>query len=160
MHLHVQMYTHMHTHAHAHAHSHALAHADAAAYAHAHVRAHAHAHCTRPCTCAGHAYGSAAAQVLAAGAGRAARRIGVAARALRLHTRARTTAEHPRLGSRALSQAASVTVSGSHAFVASYYSDSLTVVDIGDPTSPSIVGFVSSSSQLDGVRGERAGRGA
>ena len=49
-------------------------------------------------------------------------------------------------------QAASVAVSGSFAYVTAYLSDSLVVVDISNPASPVIRGSVVSSSLLDGVR--------
>ena len=49
-------------------------------------------------------------------------------------------------------QAASVAVSGSFAYVTAYLSDSLVVVDISNPASPDIRGSVASSSLLDGVR--------
>ena len=45
-----------------------------------------------------------------------------------------------------------VAVSGSYAYVAGQYSNSLVVVDISNPASPVIRGSVVSSSLLDGVR--------
>ena len=52
----------------------------------------------------------------------------------------------------ARSQAVGVTVRGSFAYVTGYKSDSLAVVNVSDPTSPSIVGSVVSTSVMDGVR--------
>jgi len=49
-------------------------------------------------------------------------------------------------------QALSVAVSGSYAYVAAWNSDSLVVVDISNPASPVLRGSVVSSSFLDGVR--------
>ena len=49
-------------------------------------------------------------------------------------------------------QAISVAVSGSYAYVAAHVSDSLVVVDISNPASPVLRGSVVSSSFLDGVR--------
>ena len=45
-----------------------------------------------------------------------------------------------------------VAVSGSYAYVTRFLSDSLTVVDVSNQASPTIVGSVSSSSVMDGVR--------
>jgi hypothetical protein len=49
-------------------------------------------------------------------------------------------------------QAIGVAVSGSYAYVAAPYSDSLVVVDISNPAIPVIRGSVVSSSLLDHVR--------
>ena len=49
-------------------------------------------------------------------------------------------------------QAFSVAVSSSYAYVAALNSDSLVVVDVSNPASPVIRGSVISSSFLDGVR--------
>ena len=49
-------------------------------------------------------------------------------------------------------QAVHVAVSGSYAYVAGFWSDSLAVVDISNPASPVIRGSVVSSSLLDYVR--------
>ena len=38
-----------------------------------------------------------------------------------------------------------------HALVAAYYSDALTVVDISDPSSPVVSGYLSDSQRLDGA---------
>ena len=51
-----------------------------------------------------------------------------------------------------LSQAFDVEVSGNYAYVTGLYSDSLVVVDVSNPASPSIVGNVSSSSDMKYVR--------
>ena len=45
-----------------------------------------------------------------------------------------------------------VAVSGSYAYVAALFSNSLVVVDLSNPASPAIRGSVVSSSLLDGVR--------
>lgn len=47
----------------------------------------------------------------------------------------------------------SVAVSGNYAYVANYYSDTLTVVDISNPASPTIAGSVIDSTQLDMPQG-------
>ena len=52
-------------------------------------------------------------------------------------------------------QPVAVAVSGSYAYVAGRYSNSLTVVDISNPASPVIRGSVVSSSLLAGVRATR-----
>ena len=49
-------------------------------------------------------------------------------------------------------QAYGVAVAGSYAYVTGGASDSLAVIDISNPASPSIVGSVSSSSVMDYVR--------
>ena len=49
-------------------------------------------------------------------------------------------------------QAIDVAVSGSYAYVAAHFSNSLVVIDISNPASPVIRGSVVSSSLLDGVR--------
>ena len=49
-------------------------------------------------------------------------------------------------------QAWAVAVAGSYAYVTGGNSDSLAVIDISNPASPSIVGSVSDSSVMDGVR--------
>ena len=48
-------------------------------------------------------------------------------------------------------QANGLAVSGSYAYVTGYLSASLAVIDVSDPTSPSIVGNVSSSSVINYV---------
>ena len=53
-------------------------------------------------------------------------------------------------------QAAKVAVSGSYAYVAAHYSNSLVVVDISDPVSPVIRGSVVSPSLLVQVRAARS----
>ena len=49
-------------------------------------------------------------------------------------------------------QANSVAVSGSYAYVTAYLSHSLVVVDISNPASPAVRGSVVSSTVLNGVR--------
>ena len=49
-------------------------------------------------------------------------------------------------------QALGLAVSGSYAYVATYQSNSLVVIDVSNPASPAIRGSVVSSSLLDGVR--------
>ena len=56
------------------------------------------------------------------------------------------------LRARPLWQARGVTVRGSFAYVTGFRTDSLAVVNVSDPTSPSIVGSVVSPSVMDGVR--------
>ena len=53
-------------------------------------------------------------------------------------------------------QAISVAVSGSYAYVAGHYSNSLVVIDISNPASPAIRGSVVSSSLLVQVRATRS----
>ena len=76
----------------------------------------------------------------------------------------RAPASHARVATRLLplmpctvclctcTQPRSVAVRGNYALVASSEGASLTVVDISSPSSPVIVGFISSSTQLDKVR--------